>query len=87
MSRSAFSSAYEIIVRELVAARKNAGLTQVELASRLSKPQSFVSKIERGERRVDTLEFCAIATALGLVPSQLLETVERQFPPNLADEI
>jgi len=37
-------------------ARKEAGLTQVEVAARLGKPQSFVSKCESGERRVDVVE-------------------------------
>ncbi len=41
------------MLREL---RKNAGLTQAELAERLGKPQSYVSKVERGERLIDLVE-------------------------------
>jgi len=48
----------------LGALRKEAGVTQDELATRLSKPQSFVSSYERGQRRVDLLEFIAIVRAL-----------------------
>ena len=50
----------------LIDARKKAGLRQAELAKRLAKPQSFVSKFERGERRLDVIEFRAVAQALGL---------------------
>ena len=50
----------------LVAAREEAGLTQVEVAARLNKPQSFVSKYERGERRLDFTEFVELADVLGL---------------------
>jgi transcriptional regulator with XRE-family HTH domain len=47
-----------------VAAREEAGLTQVNIAERLGKPQSFVSKYERGERRLDFTEFIEIAELL-----------------------
>ncbi len=52
--------------------RKAAEITQVELAERLGKPQSFVSKVERGERRLDVIEFCQVAEALGQDPTTLL---------------
>lgn len=48
----------------LAKARKDAGVTQDELAARLGKPQSFVSSYESGQRRVDVLELVAIAGAL-----------------------
>jgi len=84
MSRSVFSGAYATFIAELVAARKTAGLTQVQLAERLSKPQSFVSKIERGERRIDVVEFCAMARAMGVEPASLLERIDGKLPSRLA---
>ena len=45
--------------------RVDSGLTQSELAARLGKPQSFVSKYETGERRLDVAEARAVAAALG----------------------
>lgn len=48
-------------------------MTQVELAARLRRHQSFVSKYERGERRLDVVEFCLVAEALGHDPSGLLK--------------
>jgi transcriptional regulator with XRE-family HTH domain len=50
----------------LVEARLASGLHQAVLADRLGKPQSFVSKYERGERRLDFPEFIKLADALGL---------------------
>lgn len=52
----------------LIAARKEAGLTQAELASRLGKLQSYVTKYEREERRIDVIEFIKIIEAIGLDP-------------------
>jgi transcriptional regulator with XRE-family HTH domain len=55
--------------------RKAAGLTQQTLALRLKKPQSFVAKYEGGERRLDVVEFIAIAHALGADPIKLIATL------------
>ena len=66
MPYSLYTREYQLFVQMLVQARKAAALSQVELAQRLGKPQSFVSKCENCERRVDMAEFIAIAQALGL---------------------
>ncbi len=59
--------------RELLAdERRAAGLTQAELSKRLDRPQSFVSKYERGERRLDVVEFAQVAKALGTDPFRFL---------------
>lgn len=50
----------------IVSLRKESGLTQVELANRLKKPQSFVSKYEHGERRLDFVELVEVLDSLGL---------------------
>ena len=49
----------------LARARKAAAISQIELAEKLEKPQSFVSSYENGQRRVDVLEFINIADAIG----------------------
>lgn len=59
----------------LVEARKGARLSQDELARRLRRSQSFVAKIEVGERRVDVLEFIEIARVLNRDPAELLSHV------------
>lgn len=55
----------------LATARNEAGLTQRDLASRLKLPHSFVGKVEAGERRLDVIEFVAIARALRIDPVEL----------------
>ena len=84
MSRSVFTGAYDSVVATLVKARRAAELTQAELAGRLSKPQSFISKIERAERRIDVLEFCALARAIGVKPSDLIDAIDRNLPPEIS---
>ncbi|MFN9438264.1 MAG: helix-turn-helix domain-containing protein [Brevundimonas sp.] len=64
----------------MAAVRKAADVTQVELAERLGKPQSFVSKVERGERRLDVIEFCQVAEALGRDPAEMLGAVVSDRP-------
>ena len=68
---------YRSIVEALVRGRKTAGLTQMELANRLGKLQSYVSKIELCERRLDVVEFAHYATALGLDPCTVLRNALR----------
>ncbi len=66
MEKSIFSADYRLFLRRLVAARKDSGLTQVELAKRLTETQSWVSKCERGERRLDIIELRAFCEAMGI---------------------
>lgn len=60
----------------LVDARKSAGLKQVDLANRLGRPQSYISKIERGQRGVDVIEFLEIAKAIGFKPASFLRELD-----------
>ena len=73
MPSSIFTQRHQAFIAFIASTRKAAGVTQAELAARLGKPQSFVSKVERGERRLDVIEFCQVAEALGVDPSELLK--------------
>ncbi len=66
MPSTIFSERYGVVVDILATARRAAGLTQVALAERLGRPQSFVSKIERRERRIDAVELFDWARATGI---------------------
>ncbi len=55
---------YNKLIELLAQARNNAGLTQQAVADQLGKPQSFVAKYERGERRLDFIELIGIAAIL-----------------------
>ena len=68
---------YKAVGLCLAAARRQAKLTQVEVAKRLGRTQTFVSEIERGERRVDVLELLVIAGALGTHPHDLFAEIAR----------
>lgn len=62
MQKSIYSKEYRKMVEQLKKARHEASLKQTEVAKKLNKPQSFVSKVERGERRLDVAELKQFAT-------------------------
>ncbi len=66
-------AAFTLLLREL---RQDAGLRQQDLAARLGEPQSFVSKYESGERRLDVLELIQICSALGISFGELVMKLE-----------
>ncbi len=80
MPKSVFTDAYRELLDLLVETRKAVGVTQVELAERLGRPQPFVSYFERGERRVDVIEFVVIARALGIEPEALFAQLVSRLP-------
>ena len=79
MEKSVHSAEQSAFREVMIAARRKAGLTQQALADRLGRHQSFVAKYEGGERRVDVLEFLAIAEAIGADPVQLVRTLVRRL--------
>lgn len=64
------------MIELLIAARKDAGITQVELGKRIGQRQTFVSKFEQGERRLDVAEFMMISRAIGTDPDQIIRAAE-----------
>ncbi len=80
MVSSLHSQRYRVFREMLVKAREVAGLTQVEVALRLGKPQSFVSKYERGERRLDVTEFVELAEVLTIDLINFLEIYRSTQP-------
>lgn len=83
MPKSVFTDAYGELLSLLVETRKAAGVTQVELAKRLNRPQPFVSYLERGERRIDVIEFCVIARELGSDPAILFGQLLARLPAQI----
>ncbi len=77
MARSVFSQRYAKFCAALIGARHEAQLTQMDLAKKLRRPQSFVSKYERGERRLDVIEFIDVAEALKIQPAKVIDDVRR----------
>ena len=72
MARSR-GSRLQVRLREVLTSyRQTAGLTQAALAKRLDRPQSFVSKYEAGERRLDVVELIEICSVLDCEPSDVV---------------
>ena len=65
MNKSIHSKEYKIVLAQLKKARLEAGLTQAQVATKLGHHQSYVSKIESGERRVDVVELNKFAKLYG----------------------
>jgi transcriptional regulator with XRE-family HTH domain len=80
MTKSAYSEAHQMMVEAIVAARQEAGLKQAEVAATLGKNQSYISNIERGQRRIDVLEFYMLARAIGMEPTALFRRAIKRFP-------
>lgn len=82
MEKSIYSAEYQRLCQLLRELRQEAGLTQVQVAERLDVPQSFVSKYESGERRLDVIELYHVAEALG----QAMRDVLVRFDPTWIQE-
>ena len=76
MTSSVFTKKYEILKELLIEYRKRAGFTQQNLSELIDKPQSYVSKYETGERRLDLVEFIDLAEALHFDKYQFIKELE-----------
>ncbi|MCW2483707.1 helix-turn-helix transcriptional regulator, partial [Candidatus Symbiopectobacterium sp. NZEC135] len=56
-------------------------ITQENLARALNRPQSFIAKVENGERRLDIVEFIHIARLLAVDPSSIIEKISKKYKP------
>jgi ribosome-binding protein aMBF1 (putative translation factor) len=77
MEKSIYSASYVIFLRVLKRAREDAGLTQTQLAQKIGETQTFISKCERGERRVDVVELRTFCHAFGLNLKEFVAMLER----------
>lgn len=80
MARTIRSPGHEALCQALIDARKTAGLTQADLAARLRCHQSFVARVESGQRRIDVVELVVLVRALGGDAEAVLRLVERETP-------
>lgn len=76
MEKSTFTHEYAALCRLLRETRERAGLTQVELAEKIGETQSYVSKVERGERRLDVVQLQAFCQALKVPLSSFIAEFE-----------
>ena len=82
MPSSLHSHHYQIFRTLLVSARERSGLTQAQIATKLGKPQSFISKYERGERRLDFSEFIELADIIGVDVVEFIDNYRAEMLEN-----
>lgn len=82
MAKTIRSKGQEALCRALVDARIRAGLSQQELAAKLKRHQSFVARLESGERRIDVVEFTVLARIIGFEKNEVLSIVEAATEPD-----
>lgn len=80
MKKSIYTDEYNKVTNLLVETRKNAKITQVELAEMLGRTQSFVSKVERGENRLDLLQLRTILHTLDSTLPAFVDELEKRLP-------
>lgn len=76
VEKSLYTADYQRLCALLVRLRRDAGLTQVRVADALGVPQSFVSKYESGQRRLDVIELDHIAAALGTTLHAIVDALK-----------
>jgi transcriptional regulator with XRE-family HTH domain len=79
MEKSVFTTEYRVLLRLLREIREAAHVTQVQLAEKLGQSQSFVSKCERGERRLDMVQMRTICRLLGTSLAEFVAEFERRL--------
>lgn len=72
---SVYSDEYQRVINALKKARKEKGITQAQLAEALGKLQSFIAKVENGERRLDVVEFVYLARLVGLKAEEFIQLI------------
>ena len=79
MEKSVFTGDYKVLLELLVETRKAAGVRQVDLAERLRTTQSYVSKLERGDLRLDVIQLRAVCLALNTTLTDFVGKLEQRL--------
>lgn len=73
MARPSIQDRRKKLRKLLIAARKKAGLKQIDVAKKMGKPQPFMSRFETGERQLEVAEFIELAEILGVDPRKIVD--------------
>ena len=79
MRKTVWTRESMLLAEVLSEARKEAGLHQTDVAARIGSDQSIISNIERGQRRIDVVEFRDFALAIGCDPAALFSRVLQRW--------
>ena len=77
MSRTLGSPRHAALWAFLIEKRNKAGLSQYEVAARVGRYQSYVARIESGQRRIDAVELVKLAEAIGFDPAKAIRLIQR----------
>lgn len=75
VTKSVFTKEYQLLLHLLIGLREQKGLSQRELSKKLKRVQTYVSKYERGERRLDVIEFLEVVKALEGNPHSIIKSL------------
>jgi ribosome-binding protein aMBF1 (putative translation factor) len=78
LEKTLASKRHKALIALLIERREAAGMTQTQLADRLGQYQSFVARLESGQRRVDVVEYLELAAALGFDAGKMLAAVKKE---------
>lgn len=79
MEKTIYTRDYAVVLRLIKEAREKSGITQVQLAKRLRLTQSYVSKIERGESRLDIVQLRTLCQTFGITLSDFVKRFEEEM--------
>ena len=79
LQKTIYTGEYAVVIRLLRQFREDAGVTQVEMAARLGQTQSFVSKVERGDRRLDIIQLRTILSHFGVTLLEFVGQLETEL--------
>ena len=79
MEKNLYTRRQQVLLELLREIRQTAELRQEDVAEKLNRPQSFVSKYESGERRLDVLELWDVCEALGISPIAFAKQLDRKL--------
>ena len=79
MEKSIYTDEYSLLLELLCELRRKSGVTQVELAEKLGQTQSFISKVERGDRRLDIIQLRTICQTLGTTLPEFITAWEKRL--------
>ena len=81
--KSTYTEAYQLLLSSIEKARKESKMTQAEVANKLGQYQSYIAKIENGERRIDLIEFLEIARLISLDPHEMIKNIQNLASSNI----
>lgn len=79
VAKTLTTNRHAALIKMLIEARERAGLTQTEYAKQLGEYQSYVARLESGQRRVDVVELIAFSSILGIDPVEMVRHLQEDI--------